>query len=285
VQPYDAGRWLLLAILWSLQYLFLRVAVPVFGAEPVAAARALFSAAFLVPWVVFFARLRIGPIEHWKDHLAIGIVNNVLPFVCFSYAALTLPASYMAIMSGLVSLWAAVISAPVLGEPLTLSRLAGFALGIAGVALIVNLGPMELSTSTLLGTAAAVAGTALWGWAGVMIKQRYGRMEPLALASGSAAFAAAIMAPLLAGTPPTSAWTPEAAAALAALGLFCAGFAYLPFFTLVRDIGPSRTLTVGLVVPALGMLWGWLLLGESVTLSMLAGAGLVLGALALVLRR
>ena len=285
MRAYDAGRWLLLATLWSLQYLFLRVAVPVFGAEPVAAARALLSSAFLVPWVLIFARLPIGPVEHWRDHLAVGVVNNVLPFVCFSYAALQLPASYIAIMGGLVPLWAALISAPVLGEALGISRVAGFVLGIAGVALIVNLGPLELNAGTLLGTAAAVAGTALFGWAGVMIKQRYGRMAPMSLAAGSSAFAALIMAPLLAGTPAPSAWTPQAAVALAALGFLCAGVAYLPFFTLVRDIGPSRTLTVGLTIPALGMLWGWMLLGEAVTWSMLAGAALVLVALVLVLRK
>jgi drug/metabolite transporter (DMT)-like permease len=60
--------------------------------------------------------------------------------------------------------------------------------------------------------------------------------------------------------------------------------AYLPFFTLVRDIGPTRTLTVGLAVPALGILWGWLFLDERVTLSMLAGTALVLAALVLVLK-
>ena len=70
-----------------------------------------------------------------------------------------------------------------------------------------------------------------------------------------------------------------------ALGMVCSGVAYLPFFTLIRDIGPSRTLTVGLAVPVLGVLWGWLFLGEAVTLTMLGGMALVLVALALVLRR
>lgn len=56
MRAYDAGRWLLLATLWSLQFLFLRVAVPVFGMAPVAEGRALFAAAFLLPWAVYFAR-------------------------------------------------------------------------------------------------------------------------------------------------------------------------------------------------------------------------------------
>jgi drug/metabolite transporter (DMT)-like permease len=38
-------------------------------------------------------------------------------------------------------------------------------------------------------------------------------------------------------------------------------------------------------VPVLGMFWGWLLLGETVTLAMLAGTALVLAALGLVMRR
>ncbi len=53
----------------------------------------------------------------------------------------------------------------------------------------------------------------------------------------------------------------------------------------MRDIGPTRTLTVGLAVPVLGIFWGWLLLGETVTVSMIVGAALVLAALVLVMRR
>jgi len=98
VQAYDAGRWLLLATLWSLQFLFLRVAVPVFGAAPVAEGRALLGALFLVPWVIFFARQRIAPLQHWKDYLALSLVNNVLPFVCYAFAATSLPAGYLAII-------------------------------------------------------------------------------------------------------------------------------------------------------------------------------------------
>ena len=285
MRGYDAGRWLLLATLWSLQFLFLRVAVPVFDAAPVAAARAVLAALFLLPWAVFVARERVALRAHWKDHLAVGLVNNVLPFVCFAFAATALPAGYLAIINGLVPLWAALLAAVVLSEPFGLRRAAGFALGIAGVALIVNLGPVPLDAHTLLGTAAAIAGTALWAWAGVMIKQRTGRMPPMGMAAGSVAFAAVIMAPLWSLSPPASTWTPEALGALIGVGVLCSGVAYLPFFTLIRDIGPARTLTVGLAVPVLGVAWGWLLLDEAVTAPMMLGAALVLVALALVLKR
>ncbi|MFN2643754.1 MAG: EamA family transporter, partial [Burkholderiales bacterium] len=84
--------------------------------------------------------------------------------------------------------------------------------------------------------------------------------------------------------PPLAEWPLGATAALIAAGAFVSGLAYLPFFTLVRDIGPTRTLTVGLALPVLGIFWGWLLLGETITASMIGGAALVLVALALVLK-
>jgi drug/metabolite transporter (DMT)-like permease len=263
----------------------MRIAVPAFGVSPVAAGRALFAALFLLAWVAWVRRERIGLRQHWRDHLAVAMVNNVLPFLCFAWAAATLPASYLAVINGLVPLWAALIAAPVLKEPLGARRVAGFALGIAGVALIVNLGPVALEARTVLATLAGVLGAALWGWAGIVIKQRSGRVPPMTLAAGSIAFSALVMTPLWAGMPPPASWSLEACLALIALGSLCSGLAYLPFFTLVRDIGPSRTLTVGLAIPVLGMFWGWLFLGEQITLGMVIGAALVMGALGLVLRR
>ena len=244
----------------------------------------LFAAAFLVPWVLLVTREPLMLGANWRDHFAVCMVNNVLPFICFAYAATALPASYLAVMNGMVPLWSAVISAPVLKEALSAWRVAGFLLGIAGVALIVKLGPIELTPQTALAAAAGVAGAAFWGWAGVVIRQRTGRVPPISLAAGSILFAAAILAPMWVEVPRLAAWTPGATAALVALGALCSGVAYLPFFTLVRDIGPTRTLTVGLAVPVLGILWGWLLLGETITASMLAGAAFVVAALALVMK-
>lgn len=284
MKAYDAGRWLLLATLWSVQYILMRVSVPVFGTAIVADSRAVFSALFLVPWNLVVARQAIGLRAHWKDHLAVGLVNNVLPFLCFAWAATVLPASYLAVMNGMVPLWSGIIAAPVLKERLGARRIAGFLLGLAGVALIVNLGPIELNPHTLLAALAGMAGAAFWGWAGVLIRQRTGRVPSMSLAAGSIVFAAALLSPAWMNVPDLSLWTPQATLALVALGALCSGLAYLPFFTLVRDIGPTRTLTVGLAVPALGILWGWLFLGESVTASMLGGAALVLGALVLVMR-
>ncbi|TMH30181.1 MAG: EamA/RhaT family transporter, partial [Betaproteobacteria bacterium] len=134
----------------------------------------------------------------------------------------------VAVMNGMVPLWSAVISAPVLKEPLSAWRIVGFLLGIAGVGLIVKLGPIELTPHTALAAAAGVAGAAFWGWAGVVIRQRSGRVPPVSLAAGSILFATALLAPTWVAVPPLALWTPGATAALVALGALVSGLAYLP---------------------------------------------------------
>ena len=160
----------------------------------------------------------------------------------------------------------------------------GFALGLAGVALIVQLGPVALDARVLIAAVVGMLGAASWGWGGVMIKQHTGTIPAIALAAGSITYSALLLSP--AWTEATSAaWSLGAAASAIALGVVCSGIAYLAFFTLVRDIGPSRTLAVTFLIPALGVLWGWLFLDEKVTAPMILGAVMVVAALVLVLRR
>lgn len=280
----DWARLLGLAGIWSLQYILLRLAVPVFGAAPVADARALFGALIVVPLAILL-RQRIALREHWKDYLVVCLPNNVLPFACFSWAATVLPAGYLAIIGATTPLWADLFAHRALGEPLGPRRMAGLVLGIAGVALIVNLGPIALDAGSLAAAAVALLGAASWGLGGVVIKQRSARIPAISMAAGMIVCAALLMSPLLAFAPPPTQWTLEASLAVVALGTLCSGLAYLAFFTLVRDIGPARALSVGLMVPVLAVIGGWLLLDEAVTTPVIGGVVLVLLALAMVMRR
>ena len=44
-----------------------------------------------------------------------------------------------------------------------------------------------------------------------------------------------------------------------ALGVFCTGFAFILYYRLIADLGPVKAITVTLLIPVFGMLWGVLL--------------------------
>jgi drug/metabolite transporter (DMT)-like permease len=72
---------------------------------------------------------------------------------------------------------------------------------------------------------------------------------------------------------------------MAGLALLCSALAYLLYYRLIADIGPTRALTVTFLIPLFGMLWGALILGETITWPMVAGCLLVLAGTGFVLRR
>lgn len=60
--------------------------------------------------------------------------------------------------------------------------------------------------------------------------------------------------------------------------------AYLIYFKLIADIGPSRALTVTFLIPLFGVAWGVIFLGEAVTPEMAGGGALIVAGTALALR-
>jgi drug/metabolite transporter (DMT)-like permease len=283
VRTYDVVRLLALAAMWSLQYLFMRVAVPALGFGLVAELRALSAALFLLPAAIILGQ-RVRLHTRGRVFFRVALVNNVLPFICFAFAAASLPAGYLSIINGTVPMWTALFAAWLLREPLGGRRLVGFALGIAGVVMIVQLGPVALDARIIFAAFVGLLGAASWGWGGVMIKQYTSEIPAIALAAGSISYSALILSPAWAEAS-TATWSLGATASAIALGVIGSGIAYLAFFTLVRDIGPSRTLSVTFLIPVLGVLWGWLLLDETVTFSMIFGGVMVVAALGLVIRR
>lgn len=279
----DLTRLVALAAIWSLSFVFMRIVAPALGPVWTAGARVLIGGAALATWLVFTrqdANLR----ENWRAYLLIGAVNSAVPFALFAYAALSLPASYLAILNATVPLYAVVLAASWLDEPLTVAKVGGIVSGIVGVAVVTGVGAIEMNANTWLAAGAILLATFCYAATGIGIKLRGGKLPPYAIAAWSQLFAGAVLVPPAAFAHPSGPITITVLANLAGLGLLCSGVAYLLYYRLIRDIGPTRTATLTFLLPAFGIVWGWLLLGESITLSMIVGTALIVGGTAAVLR-
>jgi drug/metabolite transporter (DMT)-like permease len=283
VRLQDAARLALLGAIWGASFIFMRTLAPVLGPALTAFSRVTIAGLALVLYLRAIG-LESELSRHWREFVVIGVLSSALPFLLFSYAALHLPASYSAILNSATPLFGVLLSALWLAEPLTLARLAGLAAGMAGVGLVARVGPVVPDAKFALAVAAALAATLCYALSAIYVKRHAGGAKPMAIAGWSQVFAAVALAPLAPLSPVAGPVTAAVVANALALGLLCSAAAYLLYFRLIADIGPSRTLTVTFLIPVFGMIWSALFLGETITWPMVAGCALVIAGAILVVR-
>lgn len=276
----DVARLTLLGAIWGASFLFIRIVSPAIGPLLTADLRMLVAGIALVAWF----RL-VGFDPQWRlwmrEYIIVGVLTSGLPFLLYAYGALSLTAGQMSVLNATSPMWGALMAAALLGERLTARRIGGLVLGIAGVALIARPSGEALN---LLPVAACLGAAWCYGFTGAYLK-RWARAAPAkGMAVGTQVSAGLLMLPLAALFPPAAPPTALVVACVLALGLVCGALAYLLYFRLIQDVGPAGALTVTYLTPLFGMLWGAVFLGELLTVSMLAGAALVILGTVLVLR-
>jgi drug/metabolite transporter (DMT)-like permease len=283
VRRSDIARLVALAAIWGASFIFIRVLAPALGPILTAATRVLLGGAVLVLYcriIGFDPELR----RFWRQYLTIGFFNSTIPFVLYAIAALHIPASYSVILNSTTPLFTALLAVPFLSERLTWTKVAGLAGGAAGVALVSKAGPVDPDAWFALSVAACLGATLCYAGSSIYMKKYAAGAKPLAIAGWSQVFAGVVIAPLIPFAPPTSPLTPLIVANILGLAVLCSSVAYVLYYRLIADVGPTRALTVAFLMPAFGMLWGALILGETITLSMIAGCALIIGGATAVLR-
>ncbi|WP_341890852.1 DMT family transporter [Variovorax sp. YR752] len=275
MKPADIGELVGLAAIWGASFLFMRLGAGEFGPVALAAVRVGGAALVLMPLLVW--RDQFGDLRrHWRAIFIVGLSNSALPFLFFSYAALSISAGLSSIFNASTPLWGAVIAWLWLRDRPTAPRIAGLAIGFAGV-----LGLAWEKASFKPGGSgwaivACLAAALLYGLSASYTKKRLQGVPPMAVAAGSqlsAALALALPAVLWwpAELPSARAWT-----MVALLAVLCTGLAYLMYFRLIAHVGAANAIAVTFLIPAFAVLWGWLFLAEPLTGAMAAGCAVIL---------
>lgn len=283
MKALDLGELVLLAALWGASFLFMRLGAHAFGPVALAAVRVGLASALLIPLLA--SRGQLGELRrHWRGLLLVGALNSAIPFVLFSFAALSITAGLSSIVNATTPLWTAVVALVWLGQRLTPLRVLGLVIGFGGVAFLAwdkaSFKP-GADHSGLLAVMACAAATLCYGLAANATKRYLAGVSPLAVATGSQ-FAAALLLAAPAALLWPAAW-PDAAAWASALGLaaLCTALAYILYFRLMSRVGPTNAVSVTFLIPLFAILWGALFLGEAVTAQMVAGGAVVLVGIAL----
>ncbi len=286
----DLLRLLLLAAIWGASFLFMRIAAPVLGSMPTAFFRASLGMLGLLALLILL-RLSLDFRGKLRACLVLGVINAGLPSAMYCLAALVLPAGYSAIFNATTPMMGVLIGMLFFAEALTLSKAAGVAIGLFGVAVLTRTGPVEFDLELLLGAAACLVATTCYGFAGFLTRSwigQQGGLDNCLTAFASLCGASLFLLPLFIGSlalqPPASWGGLEVWLSLAGLGFVCTALAYVLYFRLLTDIGPIKASTTTFLIPPFGVLWGALLLDEPLSWAYLYGGVLIALALWLVVR-
>ena len=279
----------LLAAIWGGSFLFMRIGSPELGALLFTALRTSTAAIFLYLCIV--KRKKKHELKgQWSKLFISGVINTAIPFSLFSYATLTLSASSASVLNATTPMFGAIVGFFWLKDKLSMSAILGLIIGFIGVYLLVsdniNLLKSQINIDNehidlFLAPIAALIASLCYGIAANYTKRYLHDIKPLALATGSQICASLTLLPLCLFFLPNNLPSPQAISSVIISGVICTGVAYILFFRLVNNIGPTKTICVTYLIPAFGLLWGMLFLDEQFTLTMIAGTCVILFGVAL----
>jgi len=256
-----------LALIWGGAFFFISVAVETVPPLTYVWLRLTIAAAALCLFLAWKRDSVALPRNVWGSILLLALLNNALPFALFGWGQTQIASGLAAILNATTPIWG-VIVAHLLTEDERMSprKIAGVALGVAGVATMIGPSFLANAGSSALAQLACVAASLSYAIAAVWAR-RFKRMglKPMSVATGQLTAGALLMLPLAFALdrpwavplPPIEAW-----AAIGALALVCTAFAYVLYFRLIDSAGATNALLVTLLVPPTAILLGALFLGE-----------------------
>lgn len=277
----DLALLLFLGAVWGGAFLFLRIAAPQVG--PLWAAEIRIGLAALVLLAVAGRPAWRALRGRFLAIAVVGIMFSAIPFSLISFASLTLPAGFGALLNAATPIFTALVAAAWIGQRLTGRTVVGMGVGVLAVLVLVGWSPLPLEPGTLLAVGAALGAAMSYAVAGTFVRRRLHGLRGIHIATGQVTAGALVLLPfaIASGAPGTPGL--DGALALVAVATISTALAWPIFFRISSRTTPVVASTVTFIVPAFGILWGAIVLGEPVGIELVAGFALVAVSLALVL--
>ncbi|HEV7903067.1 MAG TPA: EamA family transporter [Pyrinomonadaceae bacterium] len=281
--------WLILSLIWGSTWLFIKLGLQDLPPFTFAGVRFVIAAAILLV-VIAVRRMPLPRARRdWGLIALTGFMSFSVNYGLLFWGEQRTSSGLAAILQTIIPAFGLIIAHYYLpDERITLLKVCGIVLGIAGVALIFSDQASVEGTSALAGSAAIVVGAFSVAYSNVLVKARARHIEPAVLAAGQMICG---LVPLLLigvtfeGNPFAFRWTPLALASLLYLALVGSAIAFLLFYWLVRNMDVTNTMLIPLVTPPIAVFLGWLVLHEGLTWRTAAGALGIMSGIALIVTR
>ena len=280
VSLQDLGFLMFLGAVWGGAFLFLRIAAPQVG--PLWAAEIRIGLAAVILLAVAGPRAYRALRGRFLKVAVVGAAFSAIPFSLIAFAALTLPAGFGALLNAATPIFTALVAAAWLGHRLTGRAMAGMAVGVLAVLVLVGWSPLPLGPETVIAVAVSLVASLSYAIGGTFIRRYLPGVSGIELATGQLTSGALLLLPFTILSGPPGAVGTDGLIALIGVATLSTALAWPIFFRVLSHTTPTVASTVTFIVPAFGITWGAIVLAESVGPELIAGFGLVLVSLVLV---
>lgn len=267
--------WLLLIVLgaiWGSAFIFIKIATPELGSVFLVSLRLAIASLIFLP-ILLQHKYRKQFRKAFPYILFLAIFNNAIPFVMFSEASYGSDSSMLAILNSSTALLTLTIAFFWIDERFSKLQLFGLFVGFLGIIILVN--PANSST-TLLSSFYALLGASCYALCGVFIQKYSQNINKFVLIGWSLAFGSLVLIPIALYNIPVIFPSKSTILSVLWLGGISTGLAFIGYVRLIEKIGAVRTSTVAYLLPVFGIIWGYIFLGETITLNIVIGCIMVL---------
>ena len=281
----------LVYVFWGFTYLGIRLAVD--RIPPILLAGVRFS---ISGWLLLlFCRLSGRPVRVGREHFwklaALGLILLSFSNAVLAWAELYVPSGLAALIVSIVPIWFLLIEHFLLsaGDRITPAAVGGVVLGILGI--VVLFWPRLASTNAMgwwevAGAASLLGSSFTWAFGSVLARRWNVPVDPLVASGWEMAVAGTVnlFVGLALGQHQRTTWDPTLAGAVLYLVVFGSWVGYSAYVWLLRHVPTAKVATYAYVNPVVAVFLGWLVLGEPVDCFLIAGAAIIVPAVALVTR-
>lgn len=276
----------LLALVWGVHWVVVKVGLGYIPPFAYAALRVGSAAAVIAVFLGVQGRIRRPPRGDLPVLLAVGLGQMAAQIALINLALLVLPAGRSSVLLFTMPLWVVLIQTLVLRRPPSRLELAGLALGLLGVGLLLSPASLpSMSPSGIVGVAMLLGAAIIWATTLLLVRSHRWVSSTLDLLLWELLVACVPLAALAlvadGGRP--AAWGLPAVAVILFSGPLATAFGYWASVSIQRTSPPAMAAAGFLAVPVVGLAAGALLLGEPFGPVDVAAAAITLAGIAIVL--
>jgi drug/metabolite transporter (DMT)-like permease len=283
LKPYLA--LVALALLWGFSFLLIKVALH--DMSPIVLAMIRAAAGFAALAVFMLVSRRPLFSDGWRRRIipytVLAVLSGVVPWTAIAVGEQTISSGLASILNATTPLWAALLVIWIIpsDRPSGLNYV-GVLIGLAGVVILV------LPDLTAKGFRGSVAGAiaVLIASISYAVSALYQRKKlrghsVYEVSVGQLAVTTVLAIPIAAPSLSSFHFALPSMAAVVALGVGGSGLAYLLYYYINNTLGPVRATGVTILVPMTAVLWGVVLLGETLSLPIIIGMVVILAGILL----